>query len=258
MADSSAAPPFGPAGGDPILDFFTRQAQPTPTLTDILGWDDGRLEHRHDFIQLLFPLPEASLYNARAPLVTEAVFAAFRARDARGATLRTNLRRGLERMLRFYGLAVARRDDMGAGEAALMELAPLAGGEGAAGRGRWVPRATHHHLRFTRMIRALRVLGCGREAMALFKGLERVADEQTARGVGAKSRRFWARAALRPLDLPPDEDDDFEGGAEFLKRFEAEGLVGGGTAGAGPQGEAVKTSGPQGDHDGKTGAPSQG
>ena len=45
------------------------------TLHDIWNWNDRRLEDRHDYIQVLFPLPEPSQFNARAPLLDDAALA---------------------------------------------------------------------------------------------------------------------------------------------------------------------------------------
>ena len=63
------------------------------TLTEIWAWDHRRLEMAHDFIQWLFPLPEASRFNPDAPLLTPADAAAFRA----DADLQARVRRSPER-----------------------------------------------------------------------------------------------------------------------------------------------------------------
>src|SRR5687767_8065769 len=70
------------------------------TLDDILAWDDEQLEAVHDYIQWLFPLDEPSRVNRDAPLLTAADRVAFRQPTVAG-----NLRRALDRMLAFYGLA---------------------------------------------------------------------------------------------------------------------------------------------------------
>ncbi|TKJ09244.1 hypothetical protein E8Q34_17915 [Halomonas sp. 15WGF] len=54
-------------------------------------------EHTHDYIQWLFPIPEASRFNSFAPLLTPAVQAAF-ANDER---LRHHQQRSLDVMLNF-------------------------------------------------------------------------------------------------------------------------------------------------------------
>ena len=68
-------------------------------LRDILAWEDPRLEGCHNYIQMLFPLPEGSPFNLDAPVVDREVFEAFRSREE----LRAGLRSSFERMLAFYG-----------------------------------------------------------------------------------------------------------------------------------------------------------
>jgi len=43
------------------------------TLEQILDWGAGRLEQSHDYIQTLFPLPEASGVNDSAPIIKREV-----------------------------------------------------------------------------------------------------------------------------------------------------------------------------------------
>jgi len=69
------------------------------TLDSIITWPDSRLEQSHNYIQVLFPLPEGSPYNSQAPIVTEEVFHAFRERSE----LRSQLKKSFERICRFYG-----------------------------------------------------------------------------------------------------------------------------------------------------------
>src|SRR4051794_40787710 len=70
-------------------------------LEDIWAWDDDSLEEAHDFIQWLFPLPEASAFNPDAPLLRGDDIAAF----AADPLLRQRLRRSFDRFLLFLGLA---------------------------------------------------------------------------------------------------------------------------------------------------------
>lgn len=86
----------------PILTFYsgTSPDYKGRTLTQILTkWSDEELEYNHDYVQLLFPLPEASSVSFSAPIVNREVFDAFRESDE----LRGQLLKAFERMLRFYG-----------------------------------------------------------------------------------------------------------------------------------------------------------
>jgi hypothetical protein len=72
------------------------------TLDDILAWEDARLETCHNYIQMLFPLPEGSIFNMQAPIITREVMEAFRERD----DLRGRLRESFQRILKFYGFKI--------------------------------------------------------------------------------------------------------------------------------------------------------
>ena len=66
---------------DPLLRFYRLEGTDARgrTLSEIWSWDADRLEGVHDYIQWLFPLPEASAFNPSAPLLTDATLEAFRA-----------------------------------------------------------------------------------------------------------------------------------------------------------------------------------
>ena len=84
----------------------------------------------------------------------------------------------------------------------------------------WVKRFNHNHLRITRIIRSLRVLGLEGEAAEFFKALEGVCERSGK--ISEKSLMFWTRAAKRPLFLAPDDEEDRGKGADFLYEFERE------------------------------------
>ncbi len=68
-------------------------------LPEILSYSANKLELDHDYIQILFPLPEESGLVWDAPIIDRNVFDAFRSRK----DLRDNLFKSFERMLWFYG-----------------------------------------------------------------------------------------------------------------------------------------------------------
>lgn len=70
------------------------------TLAEILEWPDELLEDCHDYIQTLFPLPEASRFSWKSALIDVEVFEAFKSSQQ----LRGGLRKAFCRMLSFYGL----------------------------------------------------------------------------------------------------------------------------------------------------------
>ena len=150
------------------------------TLAGIRAFDTGRLEGTHDFIQWLFPLPEPSGASAHAPVLAAGDIAAFAAEPA----LREELRRSLDTMLAFYGLA---RTGSGDGAA-------IGRGTNYAERSReWLDRP-HNFLRISRILRSLALLGCKPEARALLACLEDIVREN-GWAVGSDTLGYWRRAA---------------------------------------------------------------
>lgn len=149
-------------------------------LDDVLCFTDEQLEYVHDFIQWLFPLPERSGANPSAPVLDETAIGEFHAR----ADLRAALRRSLDRMLAFYGFTWS-------GDRIVK--APS-----FSERSRnWLHSGNHNHLRFTRTLRSLRVLGEPQAACALFDMLSDIYDEERRAGhssIARASFEFWQRA----------------------------------------------------------------
>ncbi|WP_235803683.1 opioid growth factor receptor-related protein [Halomonas sp. GFAJ-1] len=96
------------------------------------------LEHTHDYIQWLFPIPEAGRFNAFAPLLTPAVQAAFEDNDI----MRQHQKCSLDVMLDFFGLAREGSDIVAQPTLAIQTHI-------------WLKAGGHNHLRITRMIRSL-------------------------------------------------------------------------------------------------------
>jgi hypothetical protein len=130
------------------------------TLFQVLAMDDVALEHTHDFIQWLFPLPEPSAAVPGAPVLSSGEAQAIR--DSELAPLA--LAAATDRMASFYGTT---HD--------------------------WLMPNDHNHLRITRIIRSLRLLVGDAEADAFHAFiLDRV--EATRAPVSARSRGYWATA----------------------------------------------------------------
>ncbi|MCK8785431.1 opioid growth factor receptor-related protein [Roseomonas sp. NAR14] len=130
-------------------------------LDEILARDDAWLEHRHDYIQWLFPIPTPSGPNPLAPVLTPAEAAAARARPEALA----NLRRSTDRMRAFY----------------------------AATR-HWRAPHDHNHLRITRILHCLRLLPGAEAAAAFHAGILALLGPGGA-PVNRASLDFWRRAA---------------------------------------------------------------
>jgi hypothetical protein len=173
--------------GDKLTRFFAGGADDDGrTFGEILGWDDARLEMVHDYIQWIFPLPERSEANPSAPALDAATIAAIRG----SAEMQGRLRAAFQRMLAFYGFALE-------GDAVVQ------GPRFATASRNWLHAGNHNHLRLTRMLRSLRVLGLEREAAALWEALRALYEGENAAGrrtITPETFAFWRKAATGPLD----------------------------------------------------------
>ncbi|KAH7080954.1 opioid growth factor receptor conserved region-domain-containing protein [Paraphoma chrysanthemicola] len=222
------------------------------TQEDILNWPDSKLESCHNYIQMLFPVPEGSAFNWEAPIIDREVMETFRTRSK----LRSQLRRSFERMLSFYGFestieatqtkmdgedepkspvqdsTVADQDTTTSSASSAQpnpSLPPSATSDSAPHTYRivrashwrtnfrnWAVRFDHNHLRITRILRCLRILGLQRECDAFFEALTTV-FEDPAFNISERSMMYWTRAVTRPLYIAPDDDR-----VEWLKEWEKE------------------------------------
>jgi len=170
-----------------ILDFYAGEKTDDRGryLSELWNWPDERLEDVHDYIQWMFPLRDRSAFNAQAPVLDAETIAAFRARPE----LQENLRTSFLRMLRFYGLAM---------EGGHVTAAPIF----AARSSNWLWANNHNHLRITRILVSLRLLGLESEAQAFYAFLAALYEREKGNArpaITATSFRFWTAAARDPL-----------------------------------------------------------
>ena len=102
--------------------------------------------------------------------------------------MQEQLRAAFTRMLAFYGFAL----DHGA---------VVQGPRFAAMSRNWLHAGNHNHLRLTRMLRSLHLLGLGHEAELLWEALRLVYQRQRAAGrrtITAETFAFWQQAATTP------------------------------------------------------------
>ncbi|KAI8951252.1 hypothetical protein F4801DRAFT_545511 [Xylaria longipes] len=162
------------------------------TLDQILEWSDDELESQHNYIQTVFPLPEESFFSFSAPVVDEETMLIF----TQSLALKSNLLRALKRMLAFYGFDAEDKE----GPDSRLTVTPNEDCE--PGFSRWVARIDHNHLRITRIIRSLRILGLEGAARDFYDALIEV---YKIRGtIGSSSIAFWKRALQKPLRYAPD------------------------------------------------------
>lgn len=162
------------------------------TLDQILEWTDTELEREHNYIQTVFPLPEESVFSFSAPVVDEETMLIF----IQSPELKANLLRSLKRMLAFYGFDAEDKED----PEFRLTITPKE--DCKPGFSRWVTRIDHNHLRITRIIRSLRILGLEGAAKDFYDALIEV---YKVRGtIGSNSIGFWTRALENQLCDAPD------------------------------------------------------
>lgn len=161
------------------------------TLADIHAFDHDALERHHDFIQWLFPLPEPSPVNPRAPRLTPEAIAAFHVRPE----LRRAMLASLDVMLDFYGLRLQRSHDALTAQTAMSrgEMTVVRAPHWARAARAWLTRENHNFRRLTRIMRSCSLLGLGDAARALRAALEEVYAE-APQAVGERTIGFWRRA----------------------------------------------------------------
>ncbi|MCA1773842.1 MAG: hypothetical protein LC677_15040 [Halomonas sp.] len=146
-------------------------------IEDIWSLSSFWLEHTHDYIQWLFPIPEAGRFNAFAPLLTPPVQAAFE----EDGVLRQNQQQSFDVMLDFLGLD--RSENIISEQPTLSIKTHI-----------WLKAGGHNHLRITRMIRSLAL--CHQPDIA-HNFQQAVIDIGTQHGVVSEtSIRYW-QTALR-------------------------------------------------------------
>jgi hypothetical protein len=171
-------------GDNPIVAFYSRRAPDSSGrhLEQILAWDDASLEQVHDYIQWLFPLREPSRFNPDAPLLNDTVVASFHADPG----LRANLLKSFHRMLEFYGLAATQTGDGGT------KIIP--GPRFQERAAEWLRPGDHNHLRITRILTCLRLLGCDVHSLAFFVCLSGIHRDLPG-AITPATFAFWESAA---------------------------------------------------------------
>ena len=169
----------------PIIGFYsgTQPDHRGRYLNEIQGAPDAQLESVHDYIQWLFPLPERSGFNVAAPVLTHESIHAFRTRPE----LQKKLRASFLRMMNFYGFEAR------LWERIMVTRAPNFAAKAAA----WLSPGDHNHLRITRILRCLTVLGLEAEAQAFFDCLCEVYEDEQNKPLPAISDEtmlYWKEA----------------------------------------------------------------
>ena len=151
---------------------------------EIQRWSDDQLERVHDYIQWLFPLLEPSGFNLAAPVLNRESIHEFRTRP----DLQEKLRVSFLRMMSFYGLETR------SGEQITVNRSPNFAAKATV----WLSPGNHNHLRITRILKCLNVLGLELEAKAFFDCLSEIYDDEQNKPMPAisdETMRYWREAA---------------------------------------------------------------
>ena len=152
-------------------------------IEEIWHWDYDLLETTHDYIQWLFPLAEQSGFNPHAPILDNQTIAIIR----NSAEIQGQIEVSLRVMLAFFGLQMLRGDSLAIGKS-----------EDYSDRRRtWNKPNNHNHLRLSRILMSLRLLGLEGHAKALFKCLEGIYQEEPG-SIEGRSFQHWKSAAGPP------------------------------------------------------------
>ena len=153
-----------------LTDFYSGDGKTKPegfSFVDILAASNEEWEDSHSFIQWVFPLKEASLYNPNAPLLTEEDIVEF----SSNKEIRKNVETMFIRALDFF----FPQD--------LEEIIKPA----------WVTEIDHNHLRITRVINSLKLMGFKTLSITFFNRVMKVVDMYPD-AINSNTLDFWHQA----------------------------------------------------------------
>lgn len=169
-----------------ILAFYLGQQPDSQgrAIEDIWSWDYQKLESVHNYIQWLFPLREKSRFNSSAPTLNDEVIKAFRTSEE----LRSRLFKSLKVMLAFYGLECREGENA--------EIVIAKSEKYFLKKRQWIEKFNHNYLRLTRILTSLTELGLKKYALALFKCLDDIYNEDQ-KSIGLETYTYWKNAVNR-------------------------------------------------------------
>ena len=128
------------------------------SLDEIVKWSDDELEHSHDTIQWLFPLPEASRHNWDAPVLTDDDLKELKTEEVRDGIIKA-----FNRFTLFYN------------------------------NPQWLTPYNHNYLRLTRILKCLGLAGLDKEKNSL-RGALNAIYIQNWMLIGETTKKFWDEA----------------------------------------------------------------
>lgn len=153
-----------------LIDFYSGVGKTKPeeySFADILAASNEDWEDSHSFIQWIFPLKESSLYNPNAPLLTDEDILEF----SKNKEIRKNVDTIFIRSLDFF----FPQD--------LEEIIKPA----------WVTELDHNHLRITRIITSLKLMGFPNLSLTFYNRVMKVV-EMYPDVINSNTLDYWAVA----------------------------------------------------------------
>lgn len=165
-----------------LIDFYLCKSPDSRgrMMENIWQWDSKQLENVHDYIQWLFPLKEKSNFNMYAPILRDLDIKTFRA----SAELKNNLLKSFQVMLHFYGLKCIDNSEI---------IQITTDNNFDLQKDNWLNRGNHNHLRITRILNSLVILGLETYARAFFLCLSEIYQREKE-NIDIRSFNFWKNA----------------------------------------------------------------
>jgi len=169
----------------PIIEFYAgispdRQGR---KLEEIWQQDHQWLEKTHDYIQWLFPLRDKSRFNPHAPILTEIDIQTFKDHQ----DLKLRLEHSFKLMLAFYGLK--------------LQTTVILAESFSERKQQWLHWGNHNHMRITRILKSLQLLGLEPHAQLFFNCLEQIYSTEKG-AITNLTFSYWRDAVMVQPNSP--------------------------------------------------------
>lgn len=166
----------------PCAAFLSGEKIHDKTIEEILNFSDGQLEDEHSYIQYVFPLQEKSMYNPKAPVLTNEEIEWIKSKD--GERARISLRIMYSRMMSFYGFEYSASP-----EKIYLKPSILFDEKSKV----WLTPNNHNYKRITRILKCLMLCGMDIYAKEFFNALTKVYEEHKD-AIGKTTFDYWKNA----------------------------------------------------------------
>jgi len=167
---------------DDIIGFYKGKYKNSSghSLEEIWEWDDDQLEKGHTYIQWMFPSDEESKKVPGSPVLSQFDIKEFNTDD----DLKRRLLKSFAIFIRFLGLKVTIENGN------IETLKFVKAQDFNEKSSNWLNANNHNHLRISRALRSLTILGCPKIASLFYECLSEICDEYPDK-VTDKTKLFW-------------------------------------------------------------------